>query len=182
MLAQKIFQVAVALSSWMGGMISIHAMPPQFPVLANLSDGNYQMCSQPPPQSWQQGAGVCLVFTKQGDRIEGYYGYPHSDAFVCLRGTSRATQVSGQGYLVLWEGAPWEKPTQPLIWDKEQRLRLEQAKLVRSSAKSQSEIERILFQKATLDVRSFYLYNSPKMTSPKQLCNWNFQSTFGFNS
>lgn len=174
MMARRVFQLIVALAPWMIGAIPLNSVAVQLPTLANLSDGNYQMCSQPPPQDWQQGAGVCLVFTKQGDRIEGYYGYPHSDAFVCLRGTSRGSQVSGQGYVVLWEGVTWKKPTEPLTWDKEQRLRLEQAQLVRSSAKSESEIERVLFQKATLDVRSFYLYRSPQMTSPKQLCDWSF--------
>lgn len=164
----------IALASWLVGLSLLPSGQAQSPSLDQLSNGNHQMCSQPVSQDWQQGAGVCFVFTKQGDRIDGYYGYPHSDTFVCLRGTSRGTQLTGQGYLVLWEGDRWEPlPNEPLTWDQEQRLQLAQSQLVRRSNKPSTEAW-ILFQKAALNVQSFYRYRSPQMTSPKQLCDWSF--------
>ncbi|NJR48365.1 MAG: hypothetical protein HC780_01230 [Leptolyngbyaceae cyanobacterium CSU_1_3] len=138
-----------------------------------MSNGNHQICSQPPPRDWQQGAGVCLVFRKQNNRIEGYYGYPHSDAFVCLRGVINGTQIVGQGYLVSWEGSRWDTfPNKPFFWDGEKQLQLAQGKRIRSHPPSQ---DWILFQKATLNFQSFYLYQKPQMTSPKQLCDWRFE-------
>lgn len=167
------------------GLSTIYSHQAQSNPLSRLGNGRYQMCSQPPPKDWQQGAGVCLVFRKQNDssrvgqganRIEGYYGYPHSDAFVCLRGAINRTQLTGQGYLVSWEGSPWSNSsTKPFFWDREQHLLLEQGKQIRSQPQSRSEMDQILFQKATLNLRSFYLYQDSQMISPEQLCDWSFE-------
>ncbi len=32
--------------------------------IATLANGNYQLCSQPKPLDWRNGAGVCFNFTK----------------------------------------------------------------------------------------------------------------------
>ena len=140
---------------------------------ATLSNGTYQLCSQPPPQNWQQGAGVCLVARKQNDRIDGYYGYPHSDAFVCLRGILQGTEVTGTGYFISWQGNHRDTvPSQPFFWDEEERLQLDQAQVIQSDA--QPPIAWVMFQKATLDLTSFQLYREAQMTPPQQLCDWNF--------
>lgn len=162
--------------SCIAGFFLIPAMQAQRPTLAGLSDGNHQICTQPPPKNWQQGEGVCLVFRKQNQQIEGYYGYPHSDAFVCLRGRlNDDRQIVGQGYLVSWEGSQWgTPPNKAFFWDEEQQLQLAQGKVIRNERDRHSESPWILFQKATLTFQSFYLYPKPQMTSPQQLCNWGF--------
>ncbi|WP_256973546.1 hypothetical protein [Nostoc sp. T09] len=45
--------------------------------IADLADKNYQFCTQSDPQDWRDGAGVCFAFAKIGNRVDGYYGYPH---------------------------------------------------------------------------------------------------------
>lgn len=166
----------IALAAWLVGSL-LPSGQAQSPSLAHLGNGNYQMCSQPASPGWQQGAGVCLVFTKQRDRIDGYYGYPHSDTFVCFRGTANGNQLAGQAYLVLWEGEPWEpSPKEPLMWDQEQRLQLAQSRLIRRST-PQSPDAWVLFQKADLNVQSFSLYPSSQMTPPQQLCDWSFAAS-----
>lgn len=147
----------------------------QTPAIAELSDGTYQLCSQPAPENWQQGTGVCLVGIKQNDSFDGYYGYPHSDAFVCLRGMISGSELTGQGYLISWESHRWEiLPVQPFFWDTEERLQLDQGRLVQSSSESAS-VDLAMFEKATLDFHAFYLYHEPQMTPAQQLCDWNFE-------
>lgn len=45
------------------------------PAIATLVNGNYQFCTEPPPNDWRTGAGVCFNFTKTGDRASGYYDW-----------------------------------------------------------------------------------------------------------
>ncbi|MEO1149264.1 MAG: hypothetical protein AAFY26_27495, partial [Cyanobacteria bacterium J06638_22] len=40
-------------------------------VLADLADGAYQFCTEPDPEDWHDGAGVCLNLVKQGTTVEG---------------------------------------------------------------------------------------------------------------
>lgn len=173
-------KLTLTLTSWLVESLLLRALA-QTPAIAELSNGTYQLCSQPAPEAWQQGeawrqgAGVCLMGIKQNDSFDGYYGYPHSDAFVCLRGIMNGLKFTGQGYLISWESHRWEVlPVQPFFWDTEERLQLDQGRLVRSSTASQS-VDWIVFQSATLDFQSFYLYHEPQMTPPQQLCDWNFE-------
>ncbi|HEY9659851.1 MAG TPA: hypothetical protein V6C65_15450, partial [Allocoleopsis sp.] len=141
--------------------------------IATLADGSYQVCSVPDPQDWQNGAGVCLVFNKQGDRVEGYYGYPHSDRFICLRGNVEANQITGEALTLSWAGNVWEGiPDTPFTWDDEGHLTLSQGNIVRSSGGADDRTDWILFRNAQLEVNHFYPYSPPRMVAPTQLCRW----------
>ncbi|MCM1984483.1 hypothetical protein [Lyngbya confervoides] len=73
--------------SWVVAEALSQEGPPAFQ-LAEFPNGLYQFCSQPDPQDWRDGEGVCLMLRKQDRLLQGYYGYPHSDEFICL-GTSK---------------------------------------------------------------------------------------------
>lgn len=89
-------------------------------LLTNLPDGTYQFCTEPNPQDWQDGAGVCLNFEKHGTTVDGYYGYPHSSHFVCLRGQVLEDWLYGQGMVMSWSGQPWpDIPQAEFNWDQE---------------------------------------------------------------
>jgi hypothetical protein len=74
------------------------------PRIATLADGNYQFCSQPAPHDWQDGAGVCFVFQKFDRQVEGYYGYPHLDNFICVRGRVEDNRITGEALEISWAG------------------------------------------------------------------------------
>lgn len=171
-----IFKVAVVILPCIAGLSIVPSMQAQPSILSELSNGNYQVCTQPPPKDWRQGEGVCLVFRKQNQQIEGYYGYPHSDGFVCLRGQlNDDRRIAGQAYLVAWEGNQSRTPPDTaFFWDEEHQLQLAQGKVIRNQRDRASESQWILFEKATLNFQSFYLYPKPQMTLPQQLCNWDF--------
>lgn len=142
--------------------------------IAALADGTYQLCSAPDPQDWQNGAGVCFVFHKVGDRVEGYYGYPHSDQFICLRGRVEDNLVTGEAFTLSWAGNVWETiPNIPFTWDEEGHLTLSQGSILASSEDPEDQIDWILFRNALLEVDAFYPYTPPRMVDPAQLCNWN---------
>lgn len=171
------------LSVTLGGLLTMapaysrSAVPANRVNLATLANGNYQICSQPKPTDWKQGAGVCLVFAKNGDRIAGYYGYPHSDGLICLRGTVQNNNaIAGQALLLNWAGDRWENlPNKPFHWDTEKRLTLDQGQVDHRVETRVETTEWILFRKATLNVAQFYQYAQPLMTSPKQVCDWNYK-------
>jgi hypothetical protein len=140
------------------------------PAIVKLANGNYQFCSQPQPNDWRDGAGVCLNFAKAGDRIDGYYGYPHSDVFICIRGNSLEDTVTGKALGISWSGRqPSEIPQNQLEWDAEHRLRLGPGKLIRTIHDRE---DWILFQSASLNVKGLYQYPTPKMTPASKLCDW----------
>lgn len=141
--------------------------------IAILPDGHYQLCSKPDPEDWRDGAGVCFNFNKTGQNIEGYYGYPNSDEFVCIRGTANTNLIQGEGLALSWPGAVWYKISDSeLTWDTEGHLKIVQGKVVRSEGKGEERMDWLQFHKVVLDVSRFYRYRSPKMTSPSELCNW----------
>ncbi len=143
--------------------------------LANLPDGAYQLCTEPDPKDWRDGAGVCLNGVKKGTTIDGYYGYPHSDGFVCLRGNLSKDWLHGKGMVIYWgEGTRPKIPQKEYTWDKEGRLRLTQGDLVHSDGTGEHPIDWIIFKQTSLDVRKLYLYPNPRMKSPTQLCEWSF--------
>lgn len=143
--------------------------------LVNLPDGAYQLCSAPQPQDWRDGAGVCLNSVKKGTTIDGYYGYPHSGDFVCLRGKISQDWLYGEGMVIYWgEGTSFKIPQKEFTWDKEKRLSLSQGDLVHSDGISENRVNWITYKKANLNVEGLYLYPNPRMKSPTQLCNWSF--------
>ncbi len=143
--------------------------------IANLANGQYQFCTQEEPTNWQQGAGVCLIFTKTNHHLEGYYGYPHSDSFICIRGEIEGNIVTGKALAISF---PMNQISSILTskfkWDAEKRLELSQGKIARTSNDEWGRIDWIVFHKSTLNVNGLHKYSRPRMTPPSQLCNWNF--------
>jgi hypothetical protein len=141
------------------------------PRIATLADGNYQFCSQPAPHDWQDGAGVCFVFQKFDRQVEGYYGYPHSDNFICVKGQVKDNAIVGEALQISWAGDEWtDIPQSAFKWDWEGRLTLNQGNIVRTINDVEGRIDWILFRQATLNLNGFYQYSSPRMTPPAQLC------------
>ena len=141
--------------------------------IATLADGNYQFCSQPQPRDWREGEGVCFNFAKIGDRVDGYYGYPHSDDLICLRGIVDRHRVRGEALAISWPGREWTGiPKTEFNWDTESHLTLSNGKISHSSRVRGGRIDWILFRHATLDTEGFYQYSPPRMTPPNQLCKW----------
>ena len=139
--------------------------------IATFNNGNHQVCSQPDPQSWQDGEGVCFVFDKTGKQVAGYYGYPHSDRFICMKGTVNHNQVVGEAFSLLWEGETVSDVSQvPFKWDQEGHLTLSQPEEVRLADRRDRNFSAIHFQTATLDLDNFHHYEKPKMKSPLDLC------------
>jgi len=139
------------------------------PLLSTLPDGAYQFCTEPDPQDWRDGAGVCLNVVKQGTFVEGYYGFPHSSDFVCLRGQVAENLISGEGLAISWAGQPWSDiPQEEFLWDEEGHLSLGQGNI----AQRKGEVSWIIFRQMSLDTQGLYRYLEPRMTSPHQLCDW----------
>ncbi|MCF4965807.1 hypothetical protein [Nostoc sp. CMAA1605] len=142
--------------------------------IANLANGNYQFCSQPDPQDWRVGAGVCANFQKTANRFEGYYGYPHSDNFICIRGNVKGNLITGEAFAILWSGNQQNHlPQSRFIWDAEGRLTLSQSYLMGTANHHEDAMQRIFYRQALLNLEGFYQYNRPRMTPPLQLCKWN---------
>ena len=100
------------------------------PNLGSFADGSYQVCSEPKSSRFD-GAGVCFVFVKKASHVNGYYGYPHSDGFACLRGSVQGNQVRGEAYIALWDrDRQYEIPPSAFHWDQEERLLLNDGKLI----------------------------------------------------
>ena len=150
-------------------------LPEEPTLVVSLTDGAYQFCTEPPPQDWRDGAGGCLNVQKTNTTLDGYYGYPHSGSFVCLRGNVSNHFLSGRGLVMSWAGYNWpEIPQKDFYWDKEQRLLLSQGKQVGSEGEGQDQINWIMFQTATLNLKDLYRYPEVRMTKPGQLCDWRF--------
>ena len=75
--------------------------------LVDLPNGTYQFCTEPAPQDWRDGAGTCLIFAKIDTTASGYYGYPHSENFICLDGEISQTDIFGTGMAISWAGDAW---------------------------------------------------------------------------
>ncbi|MBD2344163.1 hypothetical protein [Anabaena subtropica] len=141
--------------------------------IANLANGNYQFCSQPDPKDWQDGAGVCANFHKTGNRFDGYYGYPHSDNFICIRGNLKGNLIAGEALSILWANQQQNNiPTSAFKWDLEERLTLSQGNLINAANHHQDAVQWIIYRQALLNLEGFYQYNRPRMTPVAQLCQW----------
>ncbi|MGB7084919.1 MAG: hypothetical protein WBD47_05160 [Phormidesmis sp.] len=141
---------------------------------SHLPDGSYQLCSEPVPIDWKDGAGVCLNIIKQGTTVDGYYGYPHSERFVCIHGQISHNHIHGGGFVFSWPGHPWsEIPQEPFLWDEEGRLTLAGGTLTRQ----EGDLSWITFQQADLNIEGMLLYPHPRMNPPDQTCNWRSSSS-----
>ncbi len=140
--------------------------------IAALANGYYQFCSQADPGNGRDGEGVCFLFEKAGPQVEGYYGYPHSDHFICLKGTTQDNVLQGEAFVISWEGVEWkEVPQTSFTWDVEGRLTLSRVMKPPSQAQAQA-VTKILFRDARLDVHGFHQYKQPRMQHPSKLCSW----------
>jgi hypothetical protein len=141
--------------------------------IATLTNGNYQYCTEPPPRDWRTGAGVCFYFTKISDRVSGYYGYPYTDDFICVRGKVKNNLVIGEALMLSWLGREWTKiPKTALKWDEEGHLLLKGGKISRTTSDKSGRTDWILFGSAKLDARGFYRSNKLPLTPPSRLCKW----------
>jgi hypothetical protein len=141
--------------------------------IAALANGKYQFCTEAEPKDWRDGAGICLNFIKTGNRIDGYYGRPHSDDYICIRGQANGNRISGNALAVLWGNSPSEKiPESEFKWDEEGRLTLSQGKIIRSAKNGDGRVDWVLFSKANLNATGFLRYSQPRMTPASQLCKW----------
>ncbi len=142
--------------------------------LSELTDGAYQFCTEPDPKDWTDGAGICLNLVKEGQYASGYYGYPHSSHFICLRGELLENSLVGEALFIVWSAHQWtDFPQGEFSWDVENRLILENGILLTSRETDQVDTIRwVTFQQATLNTHDLYLYPSPRMTAPNQLCDW----------
>jgi hypothetical protein len=141
--------------------------------IATLVNGNYQFCTEPPPSDWRSGAGVCFNFVKIGDRVSGYYGYPYTDDFICVRGKVKNNLVIGEALMISWLGREWTSiPKTAIKWDEEGHLLLKDGKIIRTSIDKSGRTDWILFGSAKLDTQGFYRSTKSLLTSPSQLCDW----------
>jgi hypothetical protein len=141
--------------------------------IATLANGNYQFCTETPPSDWRSGAGVCFNFVKIGDRASGYYGYPYTDDFICVRGKIKGNLVTGEALMVSWLGREWTSiPKTAFKWDEEGHLLLKDGKIIRTTIDKSGRNDWILFGSAKLDTNGFYRSNKSVLTSPSQLCDW----------
>ncbi|MBE9006128.1 hypothetical protein IQ259_13970 [Fortiea sp. LEGE XX443] len=153
--------------------------------IASLANGNYQLCSQPDPKDWRDGAGVCFNFSKNGNRVNGYYGYPHSDQFICVRGivdgdaysNPRVERITGEGLAIVWDNLQLKNTPEPaeFKWDSEGHLTLSQGNILNTINADEDGAKWILYRKASLNLQGFYQYNRPRMTPVSQLCQWSSQ-------
>ncbi|MEM9449084.1 MAG: hypothetical protein AAGA75_11175 [Cyanobacteria bacterium P01_E01_bin.6] len=148
---------------------------PTTEMLLNLTDGVYQLCTEPEPEDWRDGEGACLNTVKQGTTLNGYYGYPHSDSFVCLQGQLFEESLSGTALVVSWSGHRWAHiPEDEFTWNQEGRLQLSQGYVAHREGEDENQVRWIVFRQATLNMQGLYLYPESRMTEPTQLCDWSF--------
>jgi len=145
--------------------------------IASLANSNYQFCSQPDPKDWRDGAGVCFNFSKTGNRVNGYYGYPHSDQFICIRGIVDGDYIAGEGLGIVWDNLQLKNTPESaeFKWDSEGHLTLSQGNILNTANADEDGAKWILYRKASLNLEGFYQYNRPRMTPVSQLCQWNFK-------
>lgn len=142
--------------------------------ISMLPDGTYQYCTQPDPVDWKDGAGVCFNFSKRHKTIDGYYGYPHSDSFICIRGQATGDIILGKALALSWLGQPWVSiPQKEFIWDLEGHLRLNEGAIRHQFGLGEFHENWITFKSATLDMSNFHRYGVPRMKSVFELCDWN---------
>jgi hypothetical protein len=150
---------------WKGGSRLVAGNVVRFPQnIARLNDAAYQFCSEPEPQDWRQGAGVCFWFKKIGNEVVGIYGYPHSGRYVdCISGLLDRQGVTGQALAIASSGEDWPQlPQQGLTWDEEGHLRLGTGKVVHTERHRSGQLELIQFRSAVINLQGFYQYSAAK--------------------
>lgn len=154
-------------------LISRESSQPAQVTVSALANGNYQFCSQPDPRDWRDGLGVCFNFIKKDRAVDGYYGYPNSDNFVCVRGQVAGNSIVGKALALSWPGHTWLTiPPSEFVWDTEGHLKLNQGAIQRQSGQYDRQESWIVFEMAKLDISNFYRYDAPRMKPASELCRW----------
>jgi hypothetical protein len=148
--------------------------------IASLTDGKYQICTEPFSQDKPDVYGWCFFFWKQGERVTGWYTYwqPSDYARICIEGTIERDRIIGKGYETI-EG--WDKPITSAdidriseqiaadkgIWDnwneEGKNLRVDRASSYEQSRDSSGYYAWIEYKKIELDLSGFYRRNIEKM-------------------
>lgn len=138
-------------------------------VVANLPDGEHQFCSKPDPKNGLTGAGVCFWFRKEGNRVTGRFGYPHSGEFVdCVTGIMNDNSMTGEALDLSWPGHPlleilpnWtELPQETFAYDEDGYFKLGQGKILRTERDQFGDrTDWIYLAFASLDLKGFYRYS-----------------------
>ncbi len=137
--------------------------------LNDLPDGDYRLCGPHSSAELSGDQDPCYVFNKSGPQVDGYFGYPNSDSFICVRGNVSPLTVTGEALGLSWAGSIWTAlPQTRFNWDPEGHLWLNQAILAHSTDMGQW----ILFQDATLHLSGFQHQTSSTARSPLDLCDW----------
>ena len=142
--------------------------------LSQMPDGQHQLCSEPEPTGFLQGAGICFWFKKVGPQFIGYYGLPHSGEFIdCVSGTINEEKLVGEAIAVSWGNTPFPSPEQleKVTW---KTLTLGSGTVEYQSSNRFGDISLIRFDKAELTLRDFYRYSperAKKMNLPPDNCN-----------
>jgi hypothetical protein len=114
-----------------------------------------------------------LNFTKIGDRVSGYYGYPYTDDFICVSGKVKGNLVTGEALMMSWLGREWTSiPKTAFKWDEEGHLTIEDGKIIRTTIDKSVRTDWILFGSTKQDTQGFYRSTKSLLTSPSQLCDW----------
>lgn len=61
------------------------------------------------PKTGEMGLECVSTKAKIGDRIDGYYGYPHSEHFICIRGKVDSNLITGEALEISWAINPSNK-------------------------------------------------------------------------
>ncbi|NJN23140.1 MAG: hypothetical protein HC810_00320 [Acaryochloridaceae cyanobacterium RL_2_7] len=142
--------------------------------LIRMPDGQHQLCSEPEPDGYVMGSGICYWFNKSGKQLIGYYGVPNSDVFVdCVSGTIQDEKVVGEAIAISWDGSPFPNITEQkeITWE---TLILSSASVEYEAPSRFGDISLIRFNKAELTPRDFYKYSPSKsqnMDTPPSNCN-----------
>jgi hypothetical protein len=169
----KIFRVSpvlAALFAVSGSLISllpqaVAASPPS--TIEQFVDGNYRACSQPPGEQ-NRMQGLCFRFGKTGDRVVGSFFYPQSEGGICVRGSVDGNVINGEAIQVDIDDEPIRvmdkfQGSRTSSWDG-RFLMLGDGVLLESRSPGRGDrgmyFGTILYQRASLDLSSFYRYTA----------------------
>jgi hypothetical protein len=144
--------------------------------ISSLTDGRYQICTEPLSQDKPDAYGWCFFFWKKGEKVTGWYTYwqPSDYTRICIEGTIDRDRVIGKGYETI-EG--WDKlitsadiaidmSTEAKIWDdwneEGKNLRMSRASLYKQGRDSNGYYAWIEYKKVELDSSGFYRRNLEK--------------------
>jgi hypothetical protein len=192
MKSRKVFQEIVGISligliltacnlSHRHQMSSMATATTQSVNMVSLTDGQYQICTEPFSQNQPSAYGWCFFFWKEGEKVTGWYTYwqPSDYARICIEGLIEVDRVIGKGYELI---ESWDKPVtntdiafiveriakEKGMWDNwnetGKNLRVSHASLYQQGRDSRGYYAWIEYQKVELELSGFYRRNTEKTT------------------